>query len=318
METKTNYQEYDMNIHEKFLVKLDELRSKGVTQVSIAEQIGVSDQLLTGYKGGYYNGDIKKLEAKIKTWLERLEREANKIEIPYVQINATKPIFKVINSAQRDRDFGIIVGKAGTSKSMTIAKYIEQNKGTLYIKINRSSTGALIRSLASQLGIAIKGGNISVYENIVNYLKGKNWVIIVDEADYLKENCLQLLRNISDDAEIGIVLAGLPRLINNLLDQKEDHQQLVRRVGTVLDLSIKEVHYTIQDAEKILRAVWKDISHEIISLFFEKSKNCIGTLTKLMVKSHEIAQQNAREKITIDDVNEASKVVMRSSNILVR
>lgn len=307
-----------MNLQQSFNEKLKELQGKGVSQNAVAIQIGVSSSLLSQFKSGSYPGDVKEIEDKVKAWLERTSLRETSLSVPYVDILATKAIFRAIQNCQRDKDFSVIVGNAGVSKTETCKRYLEQNKSGIYVKINQSTRGALLRSIAKALLVDVRGNTITLYEKIVALLSGRDWVIIVDEADYLHENCKELLRHISDDAQVGVCLVGLPRLEMQLVSEaKEDYQQLVRRIGTFLNIN-HDVPYSVSDCEKIIRSVWSTMSSELVKEFFKASKCSIGTLTKLMKKANEIASENNRDLPVFEDVEQAKKIVMRASSSLVR
>lgn len=309
--------DWDMNLRQKFIEKLNELSVNGISQNSIAKELGIDKSYITKYKNQDESIDVPEIEQKIRAWLETREERQQVLQIGYVDILATSAIFRAINNCKRDRDFSVIVGSAGSSKTWTVKKYIEMNTG-IYIKINQSTRGALLRTIAKALGVSMSGSTITLYEKVIGSLAGRDTVIIVDEADYLHENCKELLRHISDDAQVGICLIGLPRLEMQLVSEaKEDYQQLLRRVGTFLNLNI-DVPYTTADCEKILKSVWVDISPELVTQFYRASKGSIGTLTKLMVKSHEMTVESGRRLPAAADLEIAKKTNMRSCNTLVR
>lgn len=309
------FEEFDMSLHNKFLSELEREIADGGSQAKIAREIGVSASAISSYKSGKTvteGGDISKIEAKIKSWLDLQNRKTEKLKIPYVEIGVTDVIYRAIDTCQGDHDFTVIIGKAGTSKTETIKRYVEENKLSIYLKINKATVGALMRSLAGVLNIDISGSTISLYERVISFLRGKEWVIIVDEADYLNEKCLQMLRHISDDAGIGIALVGLPRIKGIISGQKEDYSQLHSRVGTLLDLDDGNWKYNINDAVKIIKSVWININQEIVKEFFDKSKGSIRTLVKLIDKAYVIAIKNNRKIPEHSDIDEAKKVVMRA------
>jgi len=308
--------DFNMDLQNKFLSRLKELQSKGVSQNAVATQIGVSSSLISQYKSGTYPGDVKEIEDKVKGWLERSESKDKNLVISYVEIKATKSIFKAIETCQRDKDFSVIIGNAGVSKTETCKRYIELNKSGIYIKINQSTRGALLRSIAKQLNISMQGNTITLYEKIIGVLSGRDWVIIVDEADYLKENCKELLRHISDDAGIGVCLVGLPRLEMQLVNATDDYQQLVRRIGTFLDLN-KINTYSIDDCKVIMKSVWNNISDDVVKSFFKASKMSIGTLSKLMMKSHEISLEAGFDCPDMSVLDMAKSIVMRASSSMI-
>ncbi|MBN2546540.1 MAG: AAA family ATPase [Spirochaetes bacterium] len=311
------YQGYDMSIHEQFLKKLEKMQSEGISQAEISRQIGVSSSAISMYKSGAYDGAMGGFEEKIKSWLSLQDRKNQKLVIPYCEIGATNVIYQSIDTCQRDKDFAVIIGKAGTSKTLTAKNYVRDNKMSIYIKMNKSTVGALLRAIGRELKIDLSGSSVTLYEKIIGFLKGKEWVIVVDEADYLNDKCFQMLRHISDDAEIGVALIGLERLEGILISQKDDYQQLLRRIGTFLNLSDGKWKYNLQDAGRIIKSVWHGLKEDIVKDFFEKSKGSIGTLTKLMDKAYEIALKNGKTIPELIDIEDAKKVVMRACNRIV-
>jgi DNA transposition AAA+ family ATPase len=60
---------------------------------------------------------------------------------------------------------------------------------------------------------------------------------MIDEADYLSDSSLELVRRIiNDNAQTGVVLVGLSRLKYKLENLRNDHQQLTSRVGVLLEV----------------------------------------------------------------------------------
>ena len=302
---------YNMEVHNELSKKIEVLKSRGMSQNAISNKMGISSAALSSYLSGAYPNP-ETIEFKIRTFLERNEREQEKLEVNYVSIKATPYIVQAINACQRDKDFAVIVGHTGTSKTWTIKKkYLPENPSAIYIKCNKSAVGQLLRMIAVSLKIDIKGNSSSLYEKIINNVRNKDYVLIVDEADYLNEKCLQMLRNISDDGNIGVALVGLPRLVETISKQDEDYQQLLRRVGTYLDLRTIG-KYDLSDAEKIVKDCFPDAKKELIEKFYFTSKGCIGTLTKLIEKSFEIAKNNNRVMVEPEDIERSKEVILRT------
>ncbi|MEV9348723.1 ATPase, partial [Klebsiella pneumoniae] len=62
---------------------------------------------------------------------------------------------------------------------------------------------------------------------------------LIDEAENLPYRALEVIRRIHDKAGVGVVLAGMPRLIINLKGKRGEYAQLYSRVGFALDLQEK-------------------------------------------------------------------------------
>jgi hypothetical protein len=65
-----------------------------------------------------------------------------------------------------------------------------------------------------------------VSARIVEALRGRDTVIMIDEADYLSVSSLELVRRIiNDKAQTGVVLVVLPRLKYKLENLRNDHEE---------------------------------------------------------------------------------------------
>ena len=71
-------------------------------------------------------------------------------------------------------------------------------------------------------------------EACIAALRDSGRLLMVDEAENLPYRALETLRRIHDKSGIGLVLAGMPRLIINLKGKRGEYQQLYSRVGFAL------------------------------------------------------------------------------------
>lgn len=59
---------------------------------------------------------------------------------------------------------------------------------------------------------------------LVPYFSNTHRLIIIDEADHLTLNALQAIRNLNDEAGIGIVLAGNEKLYMQMLTGSKNYE----------------------------------------------------------------------------------------------
>jgi DNA transposition AAA+ family ATPase len=131
-------------------------------------------------------------------------------------------------------------------------------------------------------------------------------VLIVDQADYLSDAALELLRCIIVDmAEVGLVLVGLPRLKIQLENLQNDHEQLLSRVGTFLKVN----RMRDEDAMKIIQSVWESASQEVITALTKCAHGSVRTLVKLIGHVHRIMVVNWLEAPTYEAVSDACELV---------
>jgi DNA transposition AAA+ family ATPase len=148
----------------------------------------------------------------------------------------------------------------------------------------------------------------TVIARIVEALRERDAVIMIDEADYLSDSSLELVRRvINDKAQTGVVLVGLPRLKYKLENLRNDHQQLTSRVGVLLE--VKKLTKT--DAVKIIEGVWKGLSKETIEAFVKTANGSVRTLAKLIGRVHQVMAKNGIETPDAEVIAAAGEMLMR-------
>lgn len=282
---------------------------KRISQSKAAQALGYSSGVISAYKSRSYNGNVKILEEKIDAWLKRETRRLDRVEIPTAETSVITQICKAAAIAQDDADIAVIVGDAGTGKTTALRRYQAESHSAFLIEVDPSFTkNTLVNEIARALGVDAKGGMTVVISRIVETLKERDAVLIIDEADYLSDSSLELVRRIiNDKARIGVVLAGLPRLEYKLRNLRNDHEQLASRVGVLL--KVGRMNRT--DAMKILGGVWKDLPKDTVDAFVNVAGGSVRTLTKLIGRVHQVLCLNRLDVPDSDVVAAAGELLMR-------
>jgi len=301
---------FDGELHKKFFeVVGSPEEGKQISQAKAAQALGYSSGVISAYKSQTYNGDVKTLEKKISAWLKREERRLDRLDVPVAETSTLEKIRKAITIAQDEGDIAVIVGESGSGKTTALRQYAMESHSAILIEVDPSfSQVTLMNEIARALGVEAKGGQNAVIERIIETLNGRDAVLIVDEADYLSDSALELLRRvINDKSHTGVVLVGLPRLEFKIRNLKNDHQQLQSRIGVLLKIgSLKKA-----DADKIIIGVWKDVPKQIIDSFIETAKGSTRTLVKLMGRVHQIMGLNKATAPDLEIIAEAGELLMR-------
>jgi DNA transposition AAA+ family ATPase len=280
---------------------------KRLNQSRAAKELGVSPGLISAYKSRIYSGSIEVIEEKIRAFLEREERRLLDVVIPVVETTTVENVRRAVEMAHDYKDITVITGDAGTGKTTAIKRYETESRAAFAVYAYPGMTQQkLIIEIARSLGVYQKGVKSVLIERIVEELKGRDMVLIIDQADYLTDASLELLRCIIVDmAEVGLVLVGLPRLKTHLENLRNDHEQLLSRVGTFL----KVERMKGADAMKIIQIVWQSASREVISALTTSANGSVRTLVKLIGRVHRIMAVNRLEAPTYEAVSDAWDLV---------
>lgn len=258
------------------------LQSTGTSQSALARAADISatviNQVLKGTYGGNLEANLAKIEAAVKHLGDR--KEAYFRAPGFVTIGISKEIFNALQEAVSVSVPRILVlyGDSGIGKTETIKQYISQNKNAYLIEIDPVYTvKSILVVIAEALGINSEGSNHALSTAIIKKLRKSGKMLILDEAEYLSPNTLDVIRRIHDKAEIPVALVGMPRLYKNIVSLRRGYEQIANRmVSYNLD---KPGH---ADLLKIVEASIPEVETDVADAFIECSKGTIRTLILLI------------------------------------
>lgn len=193
-------------------------RKNGITQAEVARRIEYSSTAISQYLGRKYDGgDIAKLDTVIGHYLDAEQlyiTHKPQIESIAMTRQATA-IMDGIHYGVAHRCFVLIVGDAGIGKTATLKEYWRSHlTSTILLTLDplKQAKTTFIQYLWSQIpGMSRNKTRLSIsfkFDDIVFYLKGKNKVILIDDAQWLNLEALETARSIQDQTAIPIILAG--------------------------------------------------------------------------------------------------------------
>jgi DNA transposition AAA+ family ATPase len=298
----------DEELYEQFFAIVGE--DKKISQGRAAKEMSVSPGIISLYKSKAYTGNIALLEEKIQAFIKREERRVSDINVPIADTTTLDNIKMAVEMAHDYRDITVIVGEAGVGKTTAIRKYQAENPGAAAVVYAYPGITQykLMVEISKAIGVYGNGTQAVLMDRIVERLKGRDLVLIIDQADYLTGGSLELLRCISVDMTgIGLALVGLPRLETRLRNLRNDHEQLLSRVGTFLKIGKMRA----DDSAKIIRGVWESATSEVIEELTKAASGSVRTLIKLIERTHRIMLTYRKEVPNPGMIISASDLLMR-------
>lgn len=224
-------------------MKNQELRalmdSKGYQQKQVAQLLGVSVTTVSLYLKGEYNGNVAEMDRKVSELIERDKAKVveAKYNAAFVPTLAARRGMEVMAFAHVEGEINVIYGSAGLGKTQMLKEYARRNSSAVLIEVDPSCTPkVLLRKIAEAVGANARGVNNELLDSIVSKLKGSERLLMIDEAELLSTRSLEFIRRIHDLTGVGVVLAGMPRLLINLKGKNNELAQLYSRVGFACDL----------------------------------------------------------------------------------
>src|SRR5690348_13770499 len=127
-----------------------------------------------------------------------------------------------------------------------------------------------------------------LYERAVARARTERFLLVVDEADRLKANCFEMLRDLWDDAHIGILLVGnegLESLIN------ERHERLSRRIR----IRFFQSELRRDALREVLEAMGFEFSDEELVLLYEKAGGSPGWAESVLRTRDDVAESHGKK-----------------------
>lgn len=284
-------------------------KNPGLSLSAIAKGLGISSSSFSLWLQGTYKGNVEKIMVTVESYLQRQKEKAARTlkQIPFVDTSVARKVFEVARLCHIDGEIGVCVGMAGIGKTASAQEYVRQNPDTILIEADLGYTATVLFSeLSRWLGLNDKGALHSLFEGVVERLKGTERLIIIDEAEHLPYKALELLRRVYDKANVGILLIGMPRLTDNLRGKAHDFKQLYSRVGVHARLEkLKE-----QDSELIVKTVLPETNNNgIWKTFHRESNENIRVLIKLLKRAHRVAEINNVE-LSDSVIKEAARTLI--------
>ncbi|AUN31272.1 AAA family ATPase [Niveispirillum cyanobacteriorum] len=192
------------------------------SQAAAARDAGIGESTFAAFLGGTYKGSNQAVGAEVTKWLSAVnERRQIQTILPvaptFQMTSSAQDMLSVLQWAQTFRDFGLIVGGAGVSKTATCLHYAG-TKPQVFMATMRPSSGA-IGSMLKQIVRDLKIGerNAGQFSTaIVEKLAVGQSLLIIDEGQHLTSEALDELRTLRDEAKCGLILAGNESILGAL------------------------------------------------------------------------------------------------------
>lgn len=223
--------------------QIEELRAndKRYSDSHCARAMGVSPSAFSQWMKGTYKGDNAQIEHKALTWLRSLEeRRLHDQELPqapeFIDTPTSRRIWNTLVYAQAACDLVVVYGEAGVGKSETGRHYQTQHPNVHIATMTPATSGAgsALNDIADELGLA---GNTTqpyqVQREIIKYLRGREGLLIIDEAQQLNLQGLEMIRSLHDLAGIGVAVVGNPSVYARMTGgtRASSYAQVFGRIG---------------------------------------------------------------------------------------
>lgn len=304
----------------------ERLKELKMTKSEAAFKMNYSRVALSQYLNGKYASDPTELEKKVREFLVRFggiadsqEQEGDNVgagilkkKVEFFESRDFVQTIGVCQACQEYMGLGIIVGKSGQGKTHALKKYAELPR-VAYIECDDTmACRDLVEAIENGIGLPRGyGGTIWKRVNRIREFFNTNegFLLIIDEADKLinkyTQKKMEILRGIFDQSDVGIVIAGEPRLETELKGN-------LNRFANRMDFYYKLKGLSKQEVTDYLEGYEIDEAAmmEMISRATNAQSGCFRLLDRTLNNVLRILKQKGELRITLKVVSEASSMMM--------
>ncbi|MGN0153480.1 MAG: AAA family ATPase [Lachnospiraceae bacterium] len=297
-----------------------------MTKQELALKIDYSRPAVSRYLNGKYEADATELEERLLKFVgeyegtQRGEGEAKpelnvvsgvRKKIEYFESTDYIQTIGICKACQENMALGIIVAKSGYGKTHTLKRYAKMPR-VVYIEGNETmNCKDIVRRIESRIGMSRSYGSIDErMERIIEFFNvNEGYLLIMDEADKLinkyTQKKIELLRNITDAADVGLVIAGEP-VLENLLKGYD------KRFTNRMDFYYKLRGLSQQEVKDYLEGY--DIDEAAMTEFLVRATNsqtgCFRLLDRTLNNVIRLLNDSGQTKVTMKIMKQASNMMM--------
>lgn len=268
------------------------MEQAGKSQRQVAKETGLSTSVISQFLDGTYNGNNEKVATTISQYLTLSKERLNNVQGTafYSELYNTKEVLYACRYAHIKNDIALIAGDAGAGKTTALEYYKKHNTGVIMVTANSCTTSAtaVLKLIADQIGKQMDYRRSALMNGLVTQLKDSNRLIIIDEADHLTLQALQAVRNLNDQAGVGIILSGNDKIYRQMLTGQKGHEFDQIRTRIIVRKRV-ENNYTVEEMQHVFPGASEDCLSFLIQMANYES-------LRTAIKLYEIALEFAGTK----------------------
>jgi DNA transposition AAA+ family ATPase len=228
------------------------IRNQKISRKELAKAVGYSPGVISEFLAGTYKGDNSTTACELRNWLNAEEsRTAEPATTQFTWTNVAEDIKSTVGYCLDKKTIGLVYGPdtSGVGKTMAlqaIHQLLGPRKSSLITidKVDASPTGVIYK-LCTALRISNTGRNRDRFHRIVEKLKGRSHIILIDQAHNLRgaegDKPFYILTDIYDATKAAQLWCGTADLVAYLQRQTrknadESLSQIARRIFPRTDL----------------------------------------------------------------------------------
>jgi len=290
---------------------------------AVAKEIGYARVTLSRYLSGAYGSDTGGVEEAVARFLS--ERTGEVINLPaaveavpktaqkprFYESRDAKAVLGVCQSCQEYIGLGIVVARSGFGKTYALREYAKLPH-VAYIECDDTmSCRDLVQAIEHSVGLPTGYGTIWSRVNSIRdfFNTNRGYLLVIDEADKLvskyTQKKMEILRGIFDQSDVGLVIAGEPKLevqLKTYLARMANRVDFYTQLG---GLSPSEVEGYLSDFD-----ITPDAMTEFKARACNRQTGCFRLLDRTLSNVRRILADRPEATVTVKVIEQASAMMM--------
>ena len=291
---------------------------------NVAKSIGYSRTTVSRYLAGKYDSDPTDLENKLAEFLAHETGEAVEVSAPaqepgaktgqtpvFYESRDAKAVLGVCQSCQEYIGLGIVVARSGYGKTYALRQYAKLSR-VAYIECDDTmSSRDLVEAIERSIGLPNGYGTIWRRVNGIRefFNTNRGYLLIIDEADKLvskyTQKKMEILRAIFDQSDVGLVIAGEPKLEAQIKTYLVRMANRVDFYASLRGLTPSEVEGYLEGFE-----IESEALLELKARACNMQTGCFRLLDRTLSNVKRILADRGEEVVTLKIIEQASSMMM--------
>lgn len=284
---------------EYLIIRFDQyLENSDKSEAQLAKALGKSQTALNRWRHMKYkvsDDKLREFNSSVERYLSREAARRRSKPTEFVKTTIASQVTAVLHRCHIRGDMGVVIGRPGTGKTIAVNHYQGENPDVILLTAHIGwNVKSVLMSISKILGISSYGSSYVATDRIIENLSFSDRLIIIDEAQFLKLPCLEIVRTIHDLAGVGVVYIGQPELKRRMHGiDSEFYAQIYSRIGISLSLTNPEP----ADVELIARAKQitdRTVLNYLIKLSDDKYHS-LRTISHLLDLANDVARNDGSD-----------------------
>lgn len=287
---------------------IEYINSTGQSQAAISKRIGLSPATISQFLSDSYSGDNEEISIMVNSFLYLQEMRKSYTKAPDFtdSLKNTRKIINTLDYVYANRCTGVVSGVSGCGKTTALKNYQKIMNGVIYIQADATkwSPCSILKLISKSTGEPCKGSSSDILDNLVDKLTGTDKLVIIDEAQHLKAKAFDTLRVLNDRAEVGVIYAGTPDIIQRMTigRAKEEFDQVYSRIEYTCNLSNR---FTINEISALFSEF--NLDNTVIKCLCNAASQKGGL--RYAINLFKVVNSAEKGNITVSAIEEAMKRV---------